>query len=85
MERLGLKNEYTRYYVEKKNEQRSSMYTIFDMLPDRYKDLTRLAYMRSKITFNKLCEYLFLPKDEVSSLFGIEKREPSMEEVLGVS
>jgi len=85
MERLGLRNEYTRYYIEKKNEQRSSTYTIFDMLPDRYKDLARLAYMRSKITFSKLCEYLFLPKDEVSSLFGIEKREPSMEEVLGAS
>jgi len=85
MERLGLKNEYTRYYIERKNELRPSMYTIFDMLPDRYKDLARLAYMRSKITFNKLCEYLFLPKDEVSSLFGIEKREPSMEEALGVS
>jgi Zn-dependent peptidase ImmA (M78 family)/DNA-binding XRE family transcriptional regulator len=85
MERLGFKNEYTRYYIEKKEEQKPSRYLIFDMLPERYKELAMLAYVKSKITFSKLCEYLFLPKDEVSSLFGIEKREPTTEEVLGIS
>jgi Zn-dependent peptidase ImmA (M78 family)/DNA-binding XRE family transcriptional regulator len=63
MERLGFSNEYTRYYIEGKEDQKLSEYPTFDMLTERYRFLARLAYTKSKITFGKLCEYLFLPKD----------------------
>jgi hypothetical protein len=47
--------------------------------------LAKTAYTKSKITFGKLSEYLFLPKDQIATLFGIGKKEPTAEEVLGLS
>ncbi len=85
MERMGFSNEYTRYYLERKEEQKFSEYPIFNMLTERYRFLAKTAYTKSKITFGKLSEYLFLPKDQIASLFGIGKKEPTVEEVLGLS
>ncbi len=85
MERMGLSNEYTRYYLERKEEQKISEYPIFNMLTERYRFLAKTAYTKSKITFGKLSEYLFLPKDQITTLFGIGKKEPTVEEVLGLS
>ncbi len=85
MERMGFSNEYTRYYLERKEEQKISEYPIFNMLTERYRFLAKTAYTKSKITFGKLSEYLFLPKDQIATLFGIGKKEPTVEEVLGLS
>ena len=85
MERMGFSNEYTRYYLEQKEEQKISEYPIFNMLTERYRFLAKTAYTKSKITFGKLSEYLFLPKDQITTLFGIGKKEPTVEEVLGLS
>jgi len=85
MERMGFSNEYTRYYLERKEGQRFSEYPIFNMLTERYRFLAKTAYTKSKITFGKLSEYLFLPKDQIATLFGIGKKEPTVEEVLGLS
>ncbi len=85
MERTGFSNEYTRYYLERKEEQTISEYPIFNMLTERYRFLAKTAYTKSKITFGKLSEYLFLPKDQIAILFGIGKKEPTVEEVLGLS
>jgi len=85
MERMGFTNEYTRYYLERKEEQKISEYPIFSMLTERYRFLAKTAYTKSKITFGKLSEYLFLPKDQITTLFGIGKKEPTVEEVLGLS
>ncbi len=84
MERMGFSNEYTRYYMERKEDQKTSEYPIFSMLTDRYRYLAKTAYTKSKITFGKLSEYLFLPKDQVVTLFGIGVKEPSVEEALGL-
>ena len=85
MERMGFSNEYTRYYLERKEDQKFSEYPIFNMLTERYRFLAKTAYTKSKITFGKLSEYLFLPKDQIVTLFGIGKKEPTVEEVLGLS
>ena len=85
MERMGFSNEYTRYYSDRKEDQRFSDYPIFNMLTERYRFLAKTAYTKSKITFGKLSEYLFLPKDQIATLFGIGKKEPTVEEVLGLS
>jgi Zn-dependent peptidase ImmA (M78 family)/DNA-binding XRE family transcriptional regulator len=85
MERMGFSNEYTRYYLERKEDQKFSEYPIFNMLTERYRFLAKTAYTKSKITFGKLSEYLFLPKDQIATLFGIGKKEPTAEEVLGLS
>lgn len=85
MERMGFSNEYTRYYLKGKEDQKFSEYTIFNMLTERYRFLAKTAYTKSKITFGKLSEYLFLPKDQIATLFGIGKKEPTVEEVLGLS
>jgi Zn-dependent peptidase ImmA (M78 family)/transcriptional regulator with XRE-family HTH domain len=85
MERMGFSNEYTRYYSERKEDQKFSEYPIFNMLTERYRFLAKTAYTKSKITFGKLSEYLFLPKDQIATLFGIGKKEPTVEEVLGLS
>ena len=85
MERMGFSNEYTRYYLERKEEHKIPNYPIFNMLTERYRFLAKTAYTKSKITFGKLSEYLFLPKDQITTLFGIGKKEPTVEEVLGLS
>ena len=85
MERMGFSDEYTRYYLERKEDQKLSEYPIFNMLTERYRFLAKTAYTKSKITFGKLSEYLFLPKDQIATLFGIGKKEPTAEEVLGLS
>ncbi len=85
MERMGFSNEYTRYYIDRKEEEKLSEYPIFNMLTERYRFLAKTAYTKSKITFGKLSEYLFLPKDQIATLFGIGKKEPTVEEVLGLS
>jgi Zn-dependent peptidase ImmA (M78 family)/DNA-binding XRE family transcriptional regulator len=85
MERTGFTNEYTRYYIDRKEDETLSEYPIFNMLTERYRFLAKMAYTKSKITFGKLSEYLFLPKDQIITLFGIGKKEPTVEEVLGLS
>lgn len=85
MERMGFSNEYTRYYIDRKEDETVSEYPIFNMLTERYRFLAKTAYTTSKITFGKLSEYLFLPKDQIEILFGIGKKEPTVEEVLGLS
>jgi Zn-dependent peptidase ImmA (M78 family)/DNA-binding XRE family transcriptional regulator len=85
MERMGFSNDYTRYYIDRKVVGKFPDYPIFNMLTERYRFLAKSAYTRSKITFGKLSEYLFLPKDQVATLFGIGKKEPTVEEVLGLS
>ena len=83
MERTGFSNEYTRYYIARKEDETFSEYPIFNMLTERYRFLAKTAYTKSKITFGKLSEHLFLPKDQITTLFGIGKREATVEEVLG--